>query len=147
MVFTYAEYSASATGGNGFCRDFLAGVLTFASDPYFAAFRGYQLSGITIAMIVLSGMSLLLVASVFAIYAKGAVLRKMSNFAQRLANGENQDGVAGHTGQAVEMVQQHPAEQTGPSGKTGKSEVAESIVEGGSKFREFHFKLVSIRRC
>jgi hypothetical protein len=35
MVCAYGPYSASATGGNGWSRDFLAGVLTLPATPFF----------------------------------------------------------------------------------------------------------------
>lgn len=33
MVAAYGPYSASATGGNGFARDFLAGIAAMYSTP------------------------------------------------------------------------------------------------------------------
>jgi multidrug resistance protein len=35
MICAYGPYSASATGGNGWSRDFLAGVLTIPATPFF----------------------------------------------------------------------------------------------------------------
>jgi hypothetical protein len=35
MVCAYGPYSASATGGNGFSRDILAGILTIPATPFF----------------------------------------------------------------------------------------------------------------
>lgn len=40
MICAYGEYSASATGGNGWARDFLAGVLTLPATPYFENIGG-----------------------------------------------------------------------------------------------------------
>ena len=37
MICAYGPYSASATGGNGWARDFLAGVLTIPATPFFAS--------------------------------------------------------------------------------------------------------------
>ena len=37
MICAYGPYSASATGGNGWARDFLAGVLTLPATPYFTS--------------------------------------------------------------------------------------------------------------
>lgn len=34
MICAYGPYSASATGGNGFARDFLAAVLTVPATPF-----------------------------------------------------------------------------------------------------------------
>jgi MFS family permease len=36
MICAYGPYSASATGGNGWSRDFLAGVLTLPATPFFS---------------------------------------------------------------------------------------------------------------
>ena len=37
MVCAYGPYSASATGGNGFARDLLAGILTIPATPFFTS--------------------------------------------------------------------------------------------------------------
>jgi MFS family permease len=43
MICAYGPYSASATGGNGWSRDFLAGVLTLPATPFFESkFLSYQ---------------------------------------------------------------------------------------------------------
>ena len=39
MICAYGPYSASATGGNGWSRDFLAGVLTIPATPFFTSER------------------------------------------------------------------------------------------------------------
>ena len=43
MVCAYGPYSASATGGNGWSRDFLAGVLTIPATPFFTSELHYPL--------------------------------------------------------------------------------------------------------
>lgn len=40
MIAAYGPYSASATGGNGWSRDFLAGVLTLPATPFFTNIGG-----------------------------------------------------------------------------------------------------------
>ncbi|KAI1452329.1 major facilitator superfamily domain-containing protein [Annulohypoxylon moriforme] len=84
-VAAYGPYSASATGGNGFARDFLAGILTLAAAPYYHAFSGPY--GLRIANTVLGCISLVLVAATFYVYFNGSSLRKKSPFAQSLAQG------------------------------------------------------------
>ena len=37
MICAYGPYSASATGGNGFARDILAGALTVPATPFFSS--------------------------------------------------------------------------------------------------------------
>lgn len=85
QVAAYGEYSASATGGNGFARDFLAGVLTWAAIPYYEAFNGLTDKPLQWANTTLAFVSLLLVASTAGIYMKGPALRKRSTFSQKLA--------------------------------------------------------------
>jgi hypothetical protein len=82
MVAAYGPYSASATGGNGFARDFLAGVLTWFASPYYEAFHGKF--ALQIANTILAGISFILVLATFIIYFKGPSMRRRSPFAQSL---------------------------------------------------------------
>ncbi|KAK4943664.1 hypothetical protein LTR10_016761 [Elasticomyces elasticus] len=84
MICAYGPYSASATGGNGWSRDFLAGVLTIPATPFFTNIGGrYHLDD---AVTILACIATLLVVAVYVIYKYGPVLRKRSPFAQSLAN-------------------------------------------------------------
>ncbi|KAI1827609.1 major facilitator superfamily domain-containing protein [Xylaria intraflava] len=83
MVAAYGPFSASATGGNGFARDFLAGILTWFASPYYTAFHGKL--GLQTANTILAGISSLLVVATFVIYFKGPSMRRRSPFAQSLA--------------------------------------------------------------
>jgi hypothetical protein len=89
MICAYGPYSASATGGNGWARDFLAGVLTLPATPFFSNIGGEK--HLAIASTILFCISLLLVVSVYVIYWKGPVLRKRSPFAQQL-KGAREEG-------------------------------------------------------
>ena len=84
MICAYGPYSASATGGNGWSRDFLAGVLTVPATPYFQNINknGQHLQDATT---ILACIACVLVIAVYVIYWKGPVLRKRSPFAQQLA--------------------------------------------------------------
>jgi len=82
MIAAYGPYSASATGGNGWARDFLAGVLTIPATPFFENIGDKPLQ---YASTILFCISFLLVSAVYVIYWKGPVLRKNSPFAQQLA--------------------------------------------------------------
>ncbi|KAI0441673.1 major facilitator superfamily domain-containing protein [Xylaria telfairii] len=82
MVASYGPYSASATGGNGFARDFLAGILTWFAGPYYNAFHGKH--ALQTANSVLACISMILVVATFAIYFKGPSMRRRSSFAQSL---------------------------------------------------------------
>ncbi|KAI1327046.1 major facilitator superfamily domain-containing protein [Xylariaceae sp. FL0255] len=101
MVAAYGPYSASATGGNGFARDFLAGVLTCAAAPYYAHFMNSSKFGLQIANSILGGVSVLLVIATFAVYRWGPSLRKRSPFAQSLLAATNSN----QTAATAEMVQ------------------------------------------
>ncbi len=45
MICAYGPFSASATGGNGWARDFLAGVLTVPATPFFTSGVSFLVSG------------------------------------------------------------------------------------------------------
>ncbi|TQS35650.1 hypothetical protein Golomagni_03925 [Golovinomyces magnicellulatus] len=83
MITAYGPYSASATGGNGWARDFLAGVLTIPATPFFANIGSNPLA---YASTILACISFVLVIAVYIIYWKGPVLRKRSPFAQQLSD-------------------------------------------------------------
>ena len=84
MLCAYGPYSASATGGNGWARDFLAGVLTVPATPFYTNIGGAH--HLEIASTILFAISLLLVGAVYAIYFYGPALRKRSPFAENLAS-------------------------------------------------------------
>ncbi|TID26762.1 DNA replication licensing factor [Venturia nashicola] len=82
MICAYGPYSASATGGNGWSRDFLAGVLTIPATPFFTNIGGkYHLE---YASTILACIATVLVLAVYIIYWKGPALRARSPFAQQL---------------------------------------------------------------
>ena len=90
MISAYGPYSASATGGNGWARDFLAGVLTLPATPFFQNIGGEN--HLANASTILFCISLLLVVSVYVIYWKGPTLRKRSPFAQQLSAARDETG-------------------------------------------------------
>ncbi|KAL3474999.1 major facilitator superfamily domain-containing protein [Aspergillus californicus] len=98
MICAYGPYSASATGGNGWARDFLAGVLTIPATPFFQNIGGDR--HLEYASTILFCISFVLVIAVYAIYWYGPALRKRSPFAQQLssARAEMQSHGAIHTG-------------------------------------------------
>lgn len=79
MVAAYGEYSASATGGNGFARDFLAGMCAIYTAPMFDKL------GIRNTYILLFGLALAFCVPVYVFYWKGPAIRKRSRFAEELA--------------------------------------------------------------
>ncbi|KAH8168182.1 hypothetical protein CIB48_g105 [Xylaria polymorpha] len=87
MICAYGPYSASATGGNGWARDFLAGVLTVPATPFYTNIGAAQHKNFEYPSLILFAISVVLVAAVYWVYWKGPVLRKRSPFAQSLAEG------------------------------------------------------------
>ena len=84
MICAYGPYSASATGGNGWARDFLAGVLTVPATPFYSNIGGkYHLE---YASTILACISFVLVLAVYVIYYYGPILRERSPFAQQLSD-------------------------------------------------------------
>lgn len=87
MVCAYGPYSASATGGNGWSRDFLAGVLTLPATPFFENIGSKHKPprNLEYACTILACIATVLVSAVYVIYWYGPTLRKRSPFAQQLA--------------------------------------------------------------
>ena len=90
MICAYGPYSASATGGNGWARDFLAGVLTIPATPFFTNIGGKQ--HLQDASTILFAISFVLVIAVYVIYYYGPTLRARSPFAQQLQQGAKESG-------------------------------------------------------
>lgn len=95
MICAYGPYSASATGGNGWARDFLAGVLPVPAVPFFRNISPESGKNLSYASTILFAISFVLVAAVYVIYWKGPELRKRSPFAQRLAEARTAEGAEG----------------------------------------------------
>ncbi|CAI7623249.1 unnamed protein product [Penicillium pancosmium] len=101
MICAYGPYSASATGGNGWARDFLAGVLTIPATPFFENIGGkYHLE---YASTILFCISVPLVVAVYIIYWKGPALRARSPFAQRLSEARHEIDVNIHSRRASKV--------------------------------------------
>ncbi|TQN65584.1 putative transporter, partial [Colletotrichum shisoi] len=92
MICAYGPYSASATGGNGWARDFLAGVLTVPATPFFTNIGADSGKNLEYACTILFCISFVLVVAVYVIYWKGPALRARSPFAQKLAGARDDVG-------------------------------------------------------
>ncbi|KAF2175775.1 MFS general substrate transporter [Zopfia rhizophila CBS 207.26] len=93
MICAYGPYSASATGGNGWSRDFLAGVLTLPATPFYQNIpSSSNPNHLAYTSTILFCIAFCLVAAVYVIYWKGPVLRKRSPFAQQLNNARRETG-------------------------------------------------------
>ncbi|KAF2279597.1 MFS general substrate transporter [Westerdykella ornata] len=83
MICAYGPYSASATGGNGWSRDILAGVLTLPATPFYQNIpSSSDPKHVAYASTILFGISILL----------GPLLRERSPFAQKLAKVREETG-------------------------------------------------------
>ena len=79
MVAAYGgRYSASATGGNGFSRDVLAGICSFYVGPM------YHKLGNQNSTFLLFGLSVLVSIPVFVIYRYGPQIRARSKYAKEV---------------------------------------------------------------
>ncbi|KAL2007633.1 hypothetical protein VTN00DRAFT_7615 [Thermoascus crustaceus] len=94
MICAYGPYSASATGGNGWSRDILAGILTVPATPFFTNIGGER--HLEYASTILACIAFVLVIAVYVIYWYGPTLRKRSPFAQQLSDARTQISTQGH---------------------------------------------------
>lgn len=83
MVAAYGAYSASATGGNAFARDLLAGVSAMFATPMYKNIGDKW--HVEYASTVLACLSCLVVVPIYVFYWKGPWVRSKSKFAQSLA--------------------------------------------------------------
>lgn len=115
LVAAYGPFAASATGGNGFCRDFLAGLAALYTVPFYDAFESsgdYQTVWPTV---ILAGIGFVLVIAVYAVFYKGKWLRNRSPYATQL-EGERAEAAANAVGGRpgdVEMVNRGPSKRAG----------------------------------
>lgn len=83
MVASYGPYSASATGGNGFARDVLAGVSTMYAVPMYTNIGGKL--HLQWASTILGCLAIIVAIPIYLFYWKGPSIRAKSKFAQALA--------------------------------------------------------------
>ena len=105
MVAAYGPYSASATGGNGFARDFLAGIAAFYATPstFWLLTSAFDIENRTLitllivsvytniprkpleyASTILGCIGVLVVIPIYVFYWKGPEIRMRSKFAMTL---------------------------------------------------------------
>ena len=84
MVAAYGPYAASATGGNGFCRDFLAGIAALYTRPFYNNILQGTKWQLPVPTWILCGVGMLLCIPVFVFYRYGSWFRKRSPYAQQL---------------------------------------------------------------
>lgn len=83
MVAAYGPYSASATGGNAFARDLLAGISAMYATPMYSNIGNKW--HVEYATTILACLSCLVVIPIYVFYWKGPQVRERSKFAQSLA--------------------------------------------------------------
>lgn len=90
MVASYGPYSASATGGNGFARDLLAGISAMYATPMYSNIGGrFHLQW---ASMILGCMALFVTIPIYVFYWKGPQIRVSSKFAQTLEADQQKHG-------------------------------------------------------
>lgn len=82
MVASYGPYSASATGGNGFARDFLAGISAMYATPMYSNIGGKL--HLQWASTILGCLAIFVTIPIYIFYWKGPQIRAASKFAQTL---------------------------------------------------------------
>ncbi|KIR39634.1 multidrug transporter [Cryptococcus deuterogattii 99/473] len=86
MVAAYGPYSASATGGNGMARDFLAGIAALYATPFYTNIGGssYRLH-LEWPSTILAIIAFFVAIPIYVFYYYGAWFRERSKFAMSLA--------------------------------------------------------------
>jgi MFS family permease len=87
----YGPYSASATGGNGFCRDALAGFAALYAAPMYSNIAPGTKWQLTAPSLILAGIGAALCVPVFVFFFFGEWFRKNSKFAQNLEEKRQDD--------------------------------------------------------
>ncbi|KAL8757435.1 MAG: hypothetical protein Q9199_002219 [Rusavskia elegans] len=85
MIAAYGPYSASATGGNGLARDFLAGVAAMYAMPFYTNIPTFGRLHLVWPTVILGCLAGLVTIPIFVFYWKGPQIRARSKFAQSLA--------------------------------------------------------------
>jgi len=93
MIEAYGPYSASATGGNGFARDFLAGVATMYATPLYTNLSTTE--PLAWASTLLGCLAVCVAIPVYVFYYYGPQIRARSKFAQTLASDRKTKGMDG----------------------------------------------------
>lgn len=84
MVAAYGPFSASATGGNGFCRDLLAGIAAMYARPLYENIAVGTKWQLPVPSFILAGVAVLLCIPVFIFYIWGPYFRARSPYASEL---------------------------------------------------------------
>ena len=92
MVAAYGVYSASATGGNAWARDFFAGISAMYASPLYHNLGNFPNPAVNYATTLLAALSCLIVAPIYVFYWFGPQIRDRSKFAKTLAADRKETG-------------------------------------------------------
>lgn len=92
MVAAYGVYSASATGGNAWARDFFAGISAMYATPLYSNLASTTVPAVNYASTILACLSCLIVLPIYAFYWYGPQIRDRSKFAKTLAADREKTG-------------------------------------------------------
>ncbi|KAI5361916.1 Putative major facilitator superfamily, MFS transporter superfamily [Septoria linicola] len=91
LVAAYGPFAASATGGNGFCRDFLAGIAAIYTVPMYENIAPNSDWMTVTPTLMLAGIGAVLVGPVYYFFFRGAKLRARSKYATYLERQREQE--------------------------------------------------------
>ncbi|KAK8136115.1 MFS general substrate transporter [Apiospora sp. TS-2023a] len=83
MLAAYGPFGASATGGNDFARDFLAGIAALYAHPFYESV-GPKEYHLVYPSTILACMGVVFIIPIYVFYWKGPQIRLRSKFAQEL---------------------------------------------------------------
>ncbi|KAL8893700.1 MAG: hypothetical protein Q9192_005013 [Flavoplaca navasiana] len=104
MIASYGPYSASATGGNGLARDFLAGLAAIYSMPFYTNLPAFGKFHLVWPTVILGCLAALVTIPIFVFYWKGPQIRARSKFAQSLATEREAQGTRRRPSTAPQSV-------------------------------------------
>ncbi|KAF1816949.1 MFS general substrate transporter [Eremomyces bilateralis CBS 781.70] len=84
MMAAYGPYAASATGGNDFARDLLAGIAGLYAHPFYRNIDTYPRWTLSLPTIILAAIAIPVTIPIYIFYHKGPNLRLESKFAEEL---------------------------------------------------------------
>ncbi|KAK5119721.1 hypothetical protein LTR85_007297 [Meristemomyces frigidus] len=134
MVAAYGPYSASATGGNGFCRDFLAGIAATYAKPFYKNIATGTKWQLAIPTGILSAIALLVAIPVYIFYVYGEWFRSRSPFAKGLVKKK----------EAVKEQREEAKRRTNPKGTPMQSRA--NSLERATGFRREGWETAPVTR-
>ncbi len=131
MIAAYGPFAASATGGNGFCRDLLAGVSAPATRPLYENIANGTKWQLTAPSLILTAIGVLLTIPVYVFYYYGAWFRKRSPYAQELEQvraekrPQRKEAIAGAESRKTTPTNSRPASRsTSPTRVVDRNELS-----------------------